>query len=64
MYYSLKEHPKNYTHFMTVNKGLKNYITDDMQNTNLYDSSFKMLYIVSKDPNVILIVMRPPKTQS
>ena len=35
-----------------------------MQNTNLYDSSYKMLYIVSKDPNVILIVMWPPKTKS
>ena len=36
---------------------------DDLQNTNRSDSSLKR-YTVSKDANVISIVMRSPKTQS
>ena len=53
---------------MMVNKDLKNSKTnrpevDDLQNTNLSDSSFKMIYCF-KYANVILIVMRSPKTQS
>ena len=49
---------KNYNLFMTVNKGFKSCITnrpeiDDTQNT-----------VLSKDANVTIIVIRPPKTQS
>ena len=53
---------------MVVIKDFKNSKTnrlelDDLPNTNLADSSFKMIYCF-KDANVILIVMRSPKTQS
>ena len=52
---------------MVVNRDFKNNKTnrlelDDLQTTYLLDSS-KMIYC-SKDANVILIVMRSPKTQS
>ena len=56
----LRVHPKSYTLFMAVNSYKANSPElDDLQNTNL-----SKLYIVSKNANVILIVMRPPKTQS
>ena len=57
----LKVHPKIHTVFMAINKDFKNCKTNRPDRFKIVLSKW---YIVSKDVNVILIVMQPAKAQS